>query len=88
LNCHLKKDYAKARDEFEATKRINPDDVTACYYLSIVYAFLKNDAEAAVNAQLYSQHRDDPNNHALNIDFVQKHANEARELTPYHVHDK
>jgi hypothetical protein len=88
LNCYLKKDYAKARDEFEATKRINPDDVSACYYLSIVYAFLKNDAEAAVNAQLYSQHRDDPNNYALNIDFVQKHANEARELTPYHVHDK
>jgi tetratricopeptide (TPR) repeat protein len=85
---YLKKDYAKARDQFEATKEINPDDVTACYYLSIVYGFLENDAEAGINAQLYSQHRDDPNNYALNVDFVQRHPDETRELTPYHVHDR
>ncbi|HKD78055.1 MAG TPA: tetratricopeptide repeat protein [Candidatus Angelobacter sp.] len=85
---YLQKDYSQARDEFEAAKRLNPDDVTACYYLSIVYAYLRNDSEARINAQLYSQHRDDPNNYGLNIDFVRQHVDEARELTPYHVHNK
>lgn len=85
---YLKKDYQSARDEFEAVKAINPDDVTACYYLSIVYALLQNEREAQVNAQLYASHRDDPNYFALNLEYVQQNPNDAHELAPYHVHDK
>jgi hypothetical protein len=47
--------------------------VIACYYLFIIYAYLNNDQEAKTNAHLYSQHRDDPNNYALNIEYVQRH---------------
>lgn len=83
---YLKKSYAEASDQFEAVKLINPDDVTACYYLSITYARLGRSSEAQENAKLYAEHRDDPNNFALNLDFVQRHPDEARELTPYHVH--
>jgi tetratricopeptide (TPR) repeat protein len=83
---YLKKDFAHAVDEFEAVKRINPDDVTACYYLSISYARLDKPAQAHENANLYAMHRDDPNNFGLNLDFVQSHAAESRELTPYHIH--
>jgi tetratricopeptide (TPR) repeat protein len=83
---YLKKDFAHAVDEFEAVKRINPDDLTACYYLSISYARLGKSAQAQENANLYAIHRDDPNNFGLNLDFVRSHAAEGRELTPYHVH--
>jgi hypothetical protein len=85
---YLRKDYKGARDQFEAVKRINPDDVTACYYLSIVYGQLGNLADAQLNAQLYTSHRDDPNNYALNLDFVRTHAEESRELQPYHLHQR
>jgi tetratricopeptide (TPR) repeat protein len=85
---YLRKDYKGARDQFEMVKRINPDDVTACYYLSIVYGQLGNAADAHVNAQLYASHRDDPNNYALNLDFVHTHAEESRELQPYHLHQR
>lgn len=85
---YLRKDYKGSRNEFETLKRINPDDVTACYYLSIVYGQLGDAADAQVNAQLYANHRDDPNNYALNLDFVHTHAEDSRELQPYHLHHK
>lgn len=83
---YLKKDFVHAVEEFEAVKRINPDDVTASYYLSISYTQLGKMEQAQENANLYAMHRDDPNNFGLNLDFVQKHAAESRELTPYHIH--
>lgn len=85
---YLKRDYQKASAEFEAVKLINPDDITACYYLSILYSNMGKDREAKENSRLYSEHRDDPNNYALNLDFVKNHPDEALELTPYHVHEK
>jgi tetratricopeptide (TPR) repeat protein len=83
---YLKKDFVHAIEEFEAVKRINPDDVTACYYLSISYARLGKTEQAQENANLYAMHRDDPNNFGLNLDFIQTHPAETRELTPYHIH--
>ena len=83
---YLQKNFSAAVNEFEEAKIINPDDVTACYYLSIGYAALGNVDRARLNAQLYSEHRDDPNNFALNLNFVKERPDQARELTPYHVH--
>jgi len=83
---YLQKKFSSVVNEFEAAKAINPDDVTACYYLSIGYAALGKNEQANLNAQLYAEHRDDPNNFALNLSFVKGRPDEARELTPYHVH--
>jgi tetratricopeptide (TPR) repeat protein len=83
---YLQKNFNGAIEQFEAVKQINPDDVTACYYLFISYGKLGQTEKAQQNATLYSQHRDDPNNFALNLEFVQKYPAEANELTPYHVH--
>jgi tetratricopeptide (TPR) repeat protein len=83
---YLQKNFHAAVEQFEAVKKINPDDVTACYYLFISYGKLGEVVKAQENAVLYSRHRDDPNNYGLNLDYVQNHAAEANELTPYHVH--
>lgn len=85
---YLKKDYAGASRQFEAVKLINPEDITACYYLSLIYPNMGKHHEAEENARIYSSHRDDPNNYALNLDFVKTHPDETQELTPYHVHGK
>lgn len=83
---YLQQNFSAAVEQFESVKLINPDDVTACYYLSIGYAKLGKLEQAQENARLYAEHRDDPNNYALNMEYVQKRPVEARELTPYHVH--
>lgn len=85
---YLRKDFKGAVEQFEQVKRINPDDITACYYLSIAYARMGEMELARQNAGFYAEHRDDPNNFALNLEFVQKHPIEAQELTPYHVHGR
>lgn len=83
---YLQKHFSSSVEQFEAAKAINPDDVTACYYLSIGYTALGKNDQANLNAQLYAEHRDDPNNFALNLNYVKERPDEARELTPYHVH--
>jgi tetratricopeptide (TPR) repeat protein len=85
---YLQGAFAKAVAEFEAVKSINPDDITACYYLSIAYQRVGESAKASENALLYATHRDDPNNFGLNLEFVQKNPIEANELTPYHIHSR
>lgn len=83
---YLKKDFDGAISQFEAAKAINPDDITACYYLSISYARVGKSAEANENAKLYATHRDDPDNYRLNLNFLKTSARESRELIPYHLH--
>ena len=83
---YLRKDFPSAIRQFESAKAINPDDITACYYLSISYARVGKKREADENAKFYATHRDDPGNYALNLHFLNTSAPESNELTPYHVH--
>lgn len=85
---YLMSDFRNAAREFETVKAINPDDITACYYLAIAYARLGNNNLAQLNSRLYAEHRDDPNNFGLNLGFVQRNPAEALELTPYHIHSQ
>jgi tetratricopeptide (TPR) repeat protein len=84
----LEKRYAPAREQFEALQQINPDDLSAHYYLSLIYSSLGMKQEAAREGALYSEHRDDPGAQLLGLDFRYKHAEVAHESEPYHVHDK
>ena len=83
----LKKQYQPARTQFEALQAINPDDLTAHYYLSIIYDSLGMKQDAAREAAVYSEHRDDPGAGLLALDFRYKHPDVNHESEPYHVHD-
>lgn len=83
----LKHQYAPARAQFEALQQINPDDLTAHYYLSIIYSSLGMQQEAVREGTLYSEHKDDPGAQLLALDFRYKHPDVSHESEPYHVHD-
>jgi tetratricopeptide (TPR) repeat protein len=82
----LKKQYGPARTQFEALQQINPDDLTAHYYLSMIYSSLGLKQEAAREGALYSEHKDDPGAALLALDFRYRHPDVAHENEPYHVH--
>ncbi len=85
---YLLKEYPQAREQFEALQTINPDDLTAHYYLSLIYDKLGMVEEALEQGALYSEQKDDPTVGALAQDFWRNHPEVAGELEPFHVHDQ
>ena len=82
------KRYDMARAQFEALQQINSDDLTAHYYLSLIYAFLGMKAEASREGALFSEHKDDPGAALLALDFRYRHPDVGHETEPYHVHSE
>jgi tetratricopeptide (TPR) repeat protein len=82
----LQKKYSLAREQLEALQAINPDDLTAHYYLSLIYERLGMKEEAAREAEEYAGHREDPTTGGLAQDFWRRYPAIADELAPYHVH--
>lgn len=83
---YLQKKHKLAREQFEALQSINPDDLSAHYYLSLIYAQLGMTKEAAHEGALYSEHKDDPGAALLALDFRYRNPVIAHENEPYHVH--
>jgi tetratricopeptide (TPR) repeat protein len=83
----VQKNYSLARAQFEALQQINPDDLTACYYLSLIYGYLGMSQQAARQGALYSEHKDDPGAALLGLDFRYRHPEVAHESEPYHLHE-
>jgi hypothetical protein len=84
---YLQKKYEPAREQFEALQGINPDDLTAHYYLSLIYDKLGMTQEALEQGALYAEQKDDPTVGALAQDFWRDHPEVADELEPFHVHE-
>lgn len=84
---YLQKKYRESRVQFEALQDINPDDLTAHYYLSLIYGQLHMQKDAAREAALYSEHKDDPGAALLGLYWRGKNPVIAHESEPYHVHD-
>ena len=84
---YLEKKYDRAREQFEALQDINPDDLTAYYYLSLIYDQLRMTKEAAQEAALYAEHKDDLGAGLLALDWRYRHPDVAHESEPYHVHE-
>jgi len=83
----LLKQYDAAREQFEALQAINPDDLTACYYLSLIYGKLGLPEKAAREGLRYSEHREDPGASLLALYWRGKHPDVAHESEPYHLHE-
>jgi len=84
---YLQKRYDVSRKQFEALQDINPDDLTAHYYLSLIYRQLRMPTEAAREAALYAEHQDDRGAALLALDWRYRHPDVSHESEPYHVHE-
>ncbi|HET6843700.1 MAG TPA: tetratricopeptide repeat protein [Candidatus Angelobacter sp.] len=76
-----------ARQEFEAVQDINPDDLTAHYYLSIIYARLGMTEQSRKEGTAYAQYREDPTVGSVAQGFWRANPPLVNELSPYHVHE-
>jgi tetratricopeptide (TPR) repeat protein len=83
---YLQKKYQPAREQFEALQSINPDDLSAHFYLSLIYTQLGMKKEAAEEGALYAEHKDDPGAALLALDFRYRNPLVAHENEPYHLH--
>jgi Flp pilus assembly protein TadD len=83
---YLQKRYTDAEHQFEALQAINPDDLTAHYYLSLICDRLGMKQRAQQEGAEYAEHRDDPTVGGLAQDFWRRYPAVADELAPYHVH--
>jgi tetratricopeptide (TPR) repeat protein len=84
---YLQKEYTLSRNQFEALQAINSDDLTAHYYLSLIYEKLHMNQDAAREAALYAEHKDDLGAALLGLYWRNNHPDVAHENTPYHLHD-
>jgi tetratricopeptide (TPR) repeat protein len=84
---YLQAQYESARSEFEALKDINPDDLTAHYYLSLIYPKLGMLEEGRKEGTAYAEHREDPTVASTAQDFWRANPFLVNELSPYHVHE-
>jgi len=83
---YLQKKYSNAQKEFEALQSINPDDLTAHYYLSLICDRLGMKQRAQEEGAEYAEHRDDATVGSLAQEFWRKYPAVADELSPYHTH--
>jgi tetratricopeptide (TPR) repeat protein len=84
---YLLGDYGAAAKGFEALQSINVDDLTAHYYLSIIYKKLGRDEDAAREGTAYAEHREDPTVGSVAQDYWRSNPLIVNELAPYHVHE-
>jgi hypothetical protein len=61
-------------------------DLSAHFYLSLVYAQLGMKKEAAQEGALYAEHKDDPGAALLALDFRYRNPLVTHENEPYHLH--
>ena len=86
---HLEGKYARSREQFEVLQSINPDDLTAHYYLSLDYSQLGMKEQAEQEGVAYADHRDDdPVVGSLAQCFWREHPQTTNELQPYHLNDR
>ena len=79
--------FQLAREQFEALQRINPDDVTANYYLSYIYDQLGMKDKAAEQARLFSDRKADVEVEPIALEFWEGSPDLAPELSRFHVHE-
>lgn len=78
--------YDEARIEYETLQSIDPDDLAAHYILSIVYRRLGMKEDAAREAAIFADQKDDPTANIYALEFLSKHPEVTSESVPWHIH--
>ncbi len=79
--------YDKAKAEYEQVQSIDPDDLAAHYNLSILYRRLGMKAEAAKQAAMFADQKDDPAASSYALEYLRKHNEIANESVVWHLHE-
>ena len=78
--------YDLAREQYEALQSIDPDDLSAHYNLAILYRRLGMKQQAAEQAALFADEKDDPMAIRPAIAYLHQHPENSDESVPWHLH--
>ncbi len=86
ITYYQQNDNQNALDQFEALQKIDPDDLTAHYNLSILYRRMGKKAEAAVQQAMFVDKKVDPGAPTYSLDYLRTHPEISTESVPWHIH--
>ena len=79
--------YKEALEQYQALQAIDPDDLAAHYNMSILSRRLGLKEQAAHEAAIFADQKDDPMASTFALEFLRKHNEIANESVPWHTHD-
>ncbi len=83
---YQQRNYAAAREQFEALQVIYPDDLSAHYNLAILYRRLGMKLQAAEQSALFADKKDDPMAIGPAIAYLHQHPEKSQESVVWHLH--
>ena len=75
-----------ALEQFEALQKIDPDDLTAHYNLSILYRRMGKPEEAKEQQAMFVDKKVDPGAPTYGLNFLRAHPEISTESIPWHMH--
>jgi tetratricopeptide (TPR) repeat protein len=86
ITYYQKDDNAAALEQFEALQKIDPDDLSAHYNLSILYRRMGKRKEAAEQQAMFVDKKVDPGAPTYGLSYLRDHPEISTESIPWHVH--
>jgi tetratricopeptide (TPR) repeat protein len=86
ITYYQQNDNPAALEQFEALQKIDPDDLTAHYNLSILYRRMGKPKEAAEQQAMFVDKKVDPGAPTYSLNFLRAHQEISTESIPWHMH--
>jgi tetratricopeptide (TPR) repeat protein len=86
ITYYQQNDNPNALEQFEALQKIDPDDLTAHYNLSILYRRMGKKAEAAEQQAMFVDKKVDDGAPTYSLDYLRMHPEISTESIPWHIH--
>ncbi|MGA2218824.1 MAG: tetratricopeptide repeat protein, partial [Terracidiphilus sp.] len=86
ITYYQQNDNPAALEQFEALQRIDPDDLTAHYNLSILYRRMGRRDEAAKQQEMFVDKKVDPGAPTYSLNYLRLHPEISTESIPWHMH--
>jgi tetratricopeptide (TPR) repeat protein len=86
ITYYQKNDNAAALEQFEALQKIDPDDLSAHYNLSILYRRMGKPKEAADQQAMFVDKKVDPGAPTYGLNYLREHPEISTESVPWHLH--
>lgn len=86
ITYYQQNDNPAALEQFEALQKIDPDDLTAHYNLSILYRRMGRLKEAAEQQAMFVDKKVDPGAPTYSLNFLRAHPEISTESIPWHMH--
>ena len=86
ITYYQQKDEHAALEQFEALQKIDPDDLTAHYNLSILYRRMGQTERAAKEQEMFVDKKVDPGAPTYSLNYLRVHPEISTESIPWHMH--